>query len=511
MKKYIYFLPTLSFLLSSCASHDKHQATANTNTYTIAVSPTGAPNPDYYTPAVTIPPFPISTAPTLSPEINKEPAVKVYEDGSTVAIVKSDEANASDITEAEIDELVNNALNMTDEFRKLIKNGQTVVIKPNLVQMIVDSTGELLDKTVNGITTDWRVAHAVVKNVRKLNPDGKIYVMECSATGKTKDVMAYYNYTPDYMPEVDGFFGLEEDSGAWQDFNAPELVRAPLPDGLLHQEYYFNKILYNADVLISIPCLKTTSGVIVTGGIKNVYVGAPPGNIYGVSATNAGKTHMVSHKITDGDLDKWIYDYYRCKPIDYVVVDGLQGFQSGPVPMGRAEKDTDKMNMRIILAGCDIISVDTVNALIMGWDPLSIGYLNHFAESGIGHGNPVNIHVLGEMVGDLRKPFTVKHTNLGGALITQTEGPEIYNVELSGAGDDTDKISLQADNLAVKAELYVNGAIYANKPVENGGCVFALPKGLVDSASEVKILVYDRFLNMTETDLEIGVAPEPGD
>ena len=37
-------------------------------------------------------------------------------------------------------------------FKKdIVKNGQTVVLKPNLVQMIVDSMGELLDQEVKGL------------------------------------------------------------------------------------------------------------------------------------------------------------------------------------------------------------------------------------------------------------------------------------------------------------------------------------------------------------------------
>ena len=62
--------------------------------------------------------------------------------------------------------------------------------------------------------------------------------------------------------------------------------------------------------MISIPCLKTSSGVIVTAGIKNVSIGMPPCNNYAVSETKPDKTKMVSHKIVDGELDKWIYDYY---------------------------------------------------------------------------------------------------------------------------------------------------------------------------------------------------------
>ncbi len=80
-------------------------------------------------------------------------------DGSTVSIVRSGKEEASQITEAEIEAMVREA---AGDFDTVVKNGQTVVIKPNLVQMIVDSTGEKLDRQVNGVTTDWRVTKAVL-------------------------------------------------------------------------------------------------------------------------------------------------------------------------------------------------------------------------------------------------------------------------------------------------------------------------------------------------------------
>ncbi|MDR1689616.1 MAG: DUF362 domain-containing protein [Clostridiales bacterium] len=265
-----------------------------------SVPPTPTPESEATAPKPTAESSAASSTPSheaTSAQFTNEQRDTPYTEGATVSIVRSSAANAEDITESEISQMVHDVLFRTDDFRKLFKNGQTVVIKPNLVQMIVDSTGELLDKTVNGITTDWRVANAVVNEVRLLNPDGKIFIMEGSATGRTKDVMAYYNYTPEYMPEVDGFFAFEEDCGAWQDFDAPQLIKAHLPYGLLHKEYWFSRILYEADVLISIPSLKTASGVVVTGGIKNISLGTPPGNIYGVSEDNAGKTSMVSHNM----------------------------------------------------------------------------------------------------------------------------------------------------------------------------------------------------------------------
>ena len=427
-----------------------------------------------------------------------------FAQGSTVSIIKSGQARAEDITQAEIDRMVAGALYKTGDFSSLIKNGQTVVIKPNLVQMKVDSTGELIDKEVSGVTTDWRVTNAVVEQVRKLNPDGKIYIIEGSATGGTKNVMEYLHYTPEFMPEVDGFFALEEDCGAWQDFDAPEIIKIESNDTLLHDEYYFSRMVYEADVLISIPCLKSTSGCVVTGGIKNVSMGLPPGNIYGYSETSASKLNMVSHKMHDGALDKWIYDYFICKPVDYVVVDGLQGFQNGPTPKNHDAILDDRMNMRIIMAGADAVAVDTTCALAMGWDPQSVKYLNHFAQSAVGHTQTERILTLGEPVGGLRKSFSNKFPNLGGVPVEALEPPRIDDLNYSFVGKDL-HIALATGPEAVKAELYINSYFTALVPVVSGAAAFdlelAIPAGAEYTA---KVVVYDRFMNACEESFVLG-------
>ncbi len=415
-------------------------------------------------------------------------------DGSTISIVRSEKEEASQITEAEIEAMVREAAADLDT---VVKNGQTVVLKPNLVQMIVDSTGEKLDREVNGVTVDWRVTKAVLKMVRELNPDGNVYIMEGSATGPTRDVMEYFHYTDKYMEGVDGFICLEEDCGAWQDFEADEVVKVDLPEGLLHKSYYFNRILYEADVIISIPALKTSSGVVVTAGIKNVSIGTPPGNLYGMGPDTPSKQKMVSHKIVDGELDKWIYDYYKAKPVNYVVVDGLQGFQSGPVPMSGERKNTDKMNMRLVLAGKDAVAVDTVCCLIMGWDPESVGYLNMFREKD-GAGDTADIRVRGSFADEVRKPFSIYRENLGGSPVKTEEGPTLdAHVTVDG---DSLSIAYETGKEAVKLEVYIDGLFQVSRAVEEEGekgSIRLTVPGLSLGEHEITVAAYDRFLNRT--------------
>lgn len=434
-----------------------------------------------------------------------DPRARLYKedaafDGSTVMIAKSDKDLAADITAEDIDSMVRL---ITPDLDSIVHNGQTVVLKPNLVQMKVDSTGDLLDKEVNGVTTDWRVTDAVVRRVRELNPDGKVYIMEGSASGPTSKVMEYFHYTPEYIKGVDAFIRLEEDCGAWQDFDAPEVIKVDLPEGLLHQTYYFNRILYEADVLISIPCLKTSSGVVVTAGIKNVSLGTPPGNLYGIGPNNPSKQKMVSHKIVDGELDKWIYDYYCAKPIDYVIVDGLQGFQSGPVPMSQDRKETDKMNMGVMLAGKDAVAVDTICSLVVGWDPESVGYLKLFKEHK-DQGRLEQILVKGGYVDDLRKYFTIKRPELGGVQITDHNGPKLT---VSGVDiqDNMLVAEYQTDSDTFKMEAYIDGYFRHSAGPELSSPLSLDVSGMENGSHTLQLISYDRFYNKTVQTREFQV------
>jgi uncharacterized protein (DUF362 family) len=390
--------------------------------------------------------------------------------------------------------MVEQAINLSGGFKELIKDNQVVVLKPNLVQMHVDSTGQPFDKELNGATTDWRVARAVAEMVRKYNPNGKIYIMEGSGGDATRKTMEHLHYTPEYMPMVDEFIAIEEDSGKWQDFSSKGLVKKSLPNGLLHKAYYLNKKYFECDVLISMPCLKTNSGAVVSGSIKNVSIGAAPANIYGVSSTNPGRTSMVSHKIIDGEMDKWLYDYYMCKPVNYVIMDGLQGFQNGPVPIGKKNITSDRMNMKLILAGKDSVAVDSVEALIMGWDPESIPYLKSLSVSNMGTIDMARINVAGKFIDEVRKDFKIRFDNLGGIKIADKNPPKLALLSKETI-DNTLNLSLDIGEDTIKVEVFIDDKLrLVALPPDYKHIMLDLSKDL-SSDHTIQILSYDRFMN----------------
>lgn len=426
---------------------------------------------------------------------------------SLVAVVQSDTAKAEDIQYEEIKAMVTNAVEMAGGFEGLIKNNQTVVIKPNLVTNI-DYTlpgwqGRPLKPEVNGTTTDYRVTRAIVELVRQYNPDGKVYVMEGSAMS-TKMCMKQLNYSAEYIPGVDEFIAIEEDSGAWRDYNSPGIVKVPVMDGLLVNEVYMNKKYKEADVIISVPVLKTHWTEVTSGSIKNVGIGGTPATIYG------GRNYMDTNRGTGLDhdkvkLDQWIHDWFMARPIEFAIVDGLQGIQNGPTPCfeytGSSDIKMDQMNTRLILASRDCVAADTIESLIMEWDPAAVGYLGYLEKSGLGNCNVSNIRVVGKQVDEVRMDF-------------KGIAPEGKFTDLTAPEVTVNKTEMTADGLSVqltvsadtaKVEVYMNGEYVMTDVPEDPGNYTLLIKGIKedDLTNDIVLEVYDKYLSRTEKQISV--------
>lgn len=436
---------------------------------------------------------------------------------STVAVVQSDRASAADIGYEELKAMIREAVELAGGFSDLIFDGATVVIKPNLVNW-TDYTrpgwgGEPLPTEANGVTTDWRVTKAVVELVRELNPGGKVYIMEGSSV-PTRLVMEKLKYTPEYIPGADAILPIEEDSGKWKDYKSPGIVAVDLPDGLLHKKYYLNKKYKEADVVISLPCLKNHWHAAVTGAIKNVGIGATPGNIYGNSSTSPGRNSMVDHNNRRGDLHMWIHDFYKCRPVDFVIMDGLQGIQNGPTPCYEVSRtkqlSKDQMNMRLILAGRDAVAVDTVESLIMNWDPQSVKHLVFLNRSELGNICPSAISVKGIRVDEVRKDFAGVRPPAGGHPIKKMTTPAFaYNGYEVQEGQVV--FSLVPEACIVKMELCLNGDDRPEQVITGDFHRVAVDLSrLSPGENRITIHAYDRFFNRVAKTYLVQTKPHLG-
>lgn len=424
-------------------------------------------------------------------------------DQSLVAVVQSTKDKASDLTLDDVRTLVTQAVTLAGGLSSIVHDGQTVVLKPNLLTI---GSGSPLPAEVNGVTADWRVTKVVAELVRKLDPSGKILVMEGS-TSSTTAAFTQYKYTKENIPEVDEFIALES-SGTYGDPNANGLVVVTVPDGKYiaqgksQSSYSVNKRYYQADVVISIPVMKTHLQAVVTGAVKNLAVGATPASVYGVSASNPSRNQTTIPHAGDA-MHRWIHDYYRLKPANFAVMDALQALQNGPYSGWTGGNiETDRMNMRLILASRDSIALDTIESLIVGWDPKTIPYLGLLDASNVGTADPGKIRVLGKRVDEVRKTFS------GGsscavktcARISDSVAPQL-SVSTHSVSAGMLSLSLQSNADLYKVEVYAGSTLLEPVIRQNFANIQLDVKSLPAQTYDLKIIGYDYYLNATLTTL----------
>lgn len=143
------------------------------------------------------------------------------------------------------------------------------------------------------------------------------------------------------------------------------------PEGIYLPDYFFGKNI------VHLPTVKTHSYTTTTGAMKNAFGG--------LLNVNRHFTHTWIHD-TLVDLlaiQKEIHSGL------FAVMDGTTaGSGPGPRTLVPVQKD-------VILASADQVAIDAVAASMMGFDPMSMQYIAHATERGLGQGNPREIEIVG--------------------------------------------------------------------------------------------------------------------
>jgi uncharacterized protein (DUF362 family) len=144
------------------------------------------------------------------------------------------------------------------------------------------------------------------------------------------------------------------------------------PDGIYLPDYFFGKNI------VHLPTVKTHSYTVTTGALKNAFGG--------LLNVNRHMTHTWIHD-TIVDLlaiQKEIHTGVFC------TMDGTTA-GSGPGPRTLIPHQKD-----VILASEDQVAIDAVSAQMMGFDPMSMQYIAHATERGLGQGDPRRIEIVGD-------------------------------------------------------------------------------------------------------------------
>ncbi|SRR5579884_1393236 len=266
-----------------------------------------------------------------------------------------------------------------DEVRRLIATfrlevrGKRVVLKPNLVEY----------DPAAPINTHPAFVHAVLEAFRGLEP----------AEVRIAEGPGHRRGTLDLADAAGYFATIPRFEDLFTDLNLDEVapVSLPNPHSKL-RSLYLPKTILAADLIVSLPKMKTHHWVGATLSMKNFF-GLVPGGVYG----------WPKNILHWAGIDECIADLYTLAPKTFAIVDGIVGMEgNGPI-QGTAKA------AGVLVAGHDLAAVDATCCRIMAIDPEQIGYLRLASQNGA-----ARVVQTGETPESCRTPFQLlpEHSHL---------------------------------------------------------------------------------------------------
>jgi uncharacterized protein (DUF362 family) len=248
--------------------------------------------------------------------------------------------------------------------------GKSVLLKPNLVENVPG-------KPVN---THPRLVGAACDCFLRL---GAKSVTVAEGPGHERDTELILCET--------GMGGeLRDRSISFVDLNRAELVKVKTKanySGIGH--LWLPKTVLTADLVVSMPKIKTHHWAGVTLSMKNMF-GVVPGMKYGWP-----KNLLHWHGIHES-----ILDICATVPVRFVIADGIEAMEGN----GPLQGEIRKLN-RIVLAD-DPVSADATCARLMGLDPRAVTHIQEGSRF-LGNADSNRIAMIGETMPKSVEPFSV--------------------------------------------------------------------------------------------------------
>ena len=285
-----------------------------------------------------------------------------------------------DLTEVITDGLCASGLN------KDLLRGKRVLLKPNMVEP---------SRFMPHMTTHPAVVAAAVEVFRRWGCIVKVG----EAPGHVRD-------TEMALRESDISHALSQTQADFADLNYEPTVwcknrgRKSSLKG-----FYFPRSVLEADLIVSMPKMKTHHWMGITAGLKNMY-GVIPGSRYG------WPKNVLHHN----GIPETVYDINASIAKTITIVDGIDCMEGdGPI-MGTCK------HMGLIVIGCNLVAVDSTLCRIMGFAPEKVPYLR-LAQRRLGRTEDWAIKQIGEDWQTVADPFGfVQQPH----LIEMRASPQVY-------------------------------------------------------------------------------------
>jgi uncharacterized protein (DUF362 family) len=246
---------------------------------------------------------------------------------------------------------------------------KVVVLKPNFVEFHRDRV----------INTHPAVIAAAIELCQR---EGAKQVIVAEGPGHWRNVE--YLVTASGLGEVLSRYGVP-----FVDLNHDTPVEVPnLGRCTKLEQLYLARTIVEAEVLISMPKLKTHHWAGVTLSLKNLF-GTVPGICYG----------WPKNELHWQGIDNSIVDIALTRTPDLAIVDGIIGME-GDGPLNGEARPVGALVM-----GTDLLAVDATCCRLMRFDPTKVGHLSLAYNRRLGVIHERDIVVGGTPIAELAQPF----------------------------------------------------------------------------------------------------------
>jgi uncharacterized protein (DUF362 family) len=268
------------------------------------------------------------------------------------------------------DQSLYGALRRILDGHRLNVRGRTVVLKPNLVEVEPGSC----------INTHPLLVHAALE----------AFLAAGAASVRIAEGPGHRRNTLDLADAAGYFSTIPKFEDLFVDLNVDDVTRVrPRTQFSGLPQWYLANTALGADLLVSMPKMKTHHLVGATLSMKNLF-GTVPGAICG----------WPKNALHWAGIAECIADLHAIFPRKFAIVDAIVGMDgNGPI-------QGDPKPVGVVVTGDDPVSVDATCCRVMGIDPFRVGYLR-LAAPNLTRIAEQGILQTGEAIASVATPFAL--------------------------------------------------------------------------------------------------------
>jgi uncharacterized protein (DUF362 family) len=295
------------------------------------------------------------------------------------------------------------ALEAVGGAQKIVNEGETVFIKPNM--SLLPFVPNIGNRFVTGECTKPEIVIAVAE--------------ECLRAGAAEVIVGDGSQTPTFdwklATTLDGSTNLAAEAQrlsskyggkvtlACLDIDSPDWVEVPTSTYI--EKVAISSLVARADRVISIPVMKTHQWAQLTLSLKN-FVGVTPLERYGWKAADTGWLRVLLDHRSPEAIAQLCLDIVNAVKPDLAIIDASIGVEgNGPSTVegdGLTVDMKDRLGSWLLLASTDLVAADATAARIMSHDVAEVKQLGMAYEMGLGEMREESIEIVGERLDDLR-------------------------------------------------------------------------------------------------------------